>query len=220
MDSGQRAELTTRALAGYVNGPGAPIEATERALRRIKESTAIIVVEGISDQIAIETLAFRRGRDLDAEGVVVLLVGGAHAVMRHLRDLGPGDGQRSLAGFCDAGEAEAFRRGLTDAGVGHPASTSDMARLGFHGCVRDLEDELIRAVGTDGVEVVLDMQGDLGSFRTLQKQPQWRGRPTGDQLHRFFGSGARRKLRYARLLVEAVELDRVPRPLDAVLGHV
>jgi hypothetical protein len=34
------------------------------------------------------------------------------------------------------------------------------------------------------------------------------------------GSGGRRKIRYARFLVEALDLDRVPRPLDLVLGHI
>jgi hypothetical protein len=34
------------------------------------------------------------------------------------------------------------------------------------------------------------------------------------------GSGGRRKIRYARLLVEALELERVPRPLDGVLASI
>jgi hypothetical protein len=34
------------------------------------------------------------------------------------------------------------------------------------------------------------------------------------------GSADRRKIRYARLLVEALDLACVPRPLDGVLGHV
>jgi hypothetical protein len=34
------------------------------------------------------------------------------------------------------------------------------------------------------------------------------------------GSGGRRKIRYARLLVETLELDAVPRPLAGVLDHV
>ena len=67
---------------------------------------------------------------------------------------------------------------------------------------------------------VIDAEGDLGSFRTLQKQPQWRARATEEQLRRFMGSGARRKIRYARLLVDALDLSRVPRPLDLVLAHV
>ena len=67
---------------------------------------------------------------------------------------------------------------------------------------------------------VVDAHGDLWPFRTLQKQPEWRGRPKEAQLRRFFGSGGGRKIRYARFLVEAIDLARVPRPLDAVLARV
>jgi hypothetical protein len=95
-----------------------------------------------------------------------------------------------------------------------------MERLGFFVCVDDLESELIRAVGPARVEALFDSQGDLGSFRTLQKQPAWRTQRVEDQMRRFLGSGARRKLRYARLLVGSVDLDRVPHPLDAVLTRV
>jgi hypothetical protein len=34
------------------------------------------------------------------------------------------------------------------------------------------------------------------------------------------GSGGRRKVRYARLLVQALDLRDMPRPLDLVLAHV
>jgi hypothetical protein len=95
-----------------------------------------------------------------------------------------------------------------------------MERLGFYVCVSDLEDELIRALGAAAVEQVVDAQGELGSFRTLQKQAPWQGRPVEEQLRRFLGSGATRKIRYARLLVDALDLGQVPRPLDGVLAHV
>jgi uncharacterized protein (DUF2384 family) len=95
-----------------------------------------------------------------------------------------------------------------------------MERLGFYVCVADLEEELIRSLGVAAVEEVADAQGDLGSFRTLQKQAAWHGRPVEDQLRRFMGSGGRRKIRYARLLVDALDLTRVPPPLDGVLAHV
>jgi hypothetical protein len=95
-----------------------------------------------------------------------------------------------------------------------------MEELGFYVCVVDLEDELIRALGADAVEEVVGAQGDLGPFRTLQKQPAWQGRPKEEQLRRFMGSGGRRKIRYARLLVEVLDLGAVPRPLDGVLAHV
>ena len=95
-----------------------------------------------------------------------------------------------------------------------------MERLGFYVCVADLEDELIRALGPASVEAVLGTQGDLGSFRTFQKQPTWRNQSVERQLRRFMGSADRRKIRYARLLVDALDLGRVPRPLDGVLAHV
>ena len=37
---------------------------------------------------------------------------------------------------------------------------------------------------------------------------------------RFLGTGAGRKVRYDTLLVDALDLDRVPRALDRVLAHV
>jgi hypothetical protein len=95
-----------------------------------------------------------------------------------------------------------------------------MERLGFYVCDADLEDELIRALGTVAVEQVLDAQGELGSFRTFQKQPAQRGRTTEAQLRRFLGTRSGRKAEYARLLVEALDLERAPRPLNGVLAHV
>jgi hypothetical protein len=180
---------------------------------------AIVLVEGVSDRIALQTLARRRGRDLAAKRVSIVSIGGAQAAGRELERLVAEGTEARLGGLCDAGEEDAFRRGLERAGLGSGLSRAGMERLGFFTCVADLEDELIRALGARAVEEVVAAEGDLGAFRTLQKQPEWRGRPTEDQLRRFMGSGARRKTRYARVLVEALDLDRVPRPLDRVLAH-
>jgi hypothetical protein len=95
-----------------------------------------------------------------------------------------------------------------------------MEDLGFFVCVADLEDELIRCLGDDAVEGVLEEQGDLVSFRTFQKQLEWRGRTTKEQLRRFLGTGSGRKIRTTALLVGALDLTRVPWPLDRVLAHV
>jgi hypothetical protein len=181
---------------------------------------AVVLVEGTSDKLAVETLAERRCRNLKAEGVSVVPIGGAQSIGRFLKQFGPEGLDVKLAGLCDAGEESDFRRGLERAGLGSDLSRAEMERLGFYVCVADLEDELIRAHGADSVEQVVEAQGDLGSFRTLQKQPEWRGRTTEEQLRRFMGSGGRRKIRYARLLVEALDLSEVPRPLDLVLAHV
>jgi hypothetical protein len=181
---------------------------------------AVVLVEGVSDQSAVEALAERRGRKLDAEGVSVVAIGGAQAIGRFLHRFGPQGLDVKLAGLCDAKEESDFRRGLERAGLGTDLTRDDMERLGFYVCVADLEEELIRALGVDAVEQVVEEHGDLGAFRTLQKQPQWQGRTTEDQLRRFMGSGGRRKIRYARFLVEALDHAQVPRPLDLVLAHV
>ena len=168
----------------------------------------------------METLAERRGRDLEEEGVSIVPIGGAQAIGASLERYGPQGLDVKLAGLCDAGEERDFQRGLERAGLGSGLTRAGMEALGFFVCEADLEDELIHALGADAVEAIADAQGELGAFRTLQKQPAWRGRPTEEQLRRWLGSGARRKIRYARLLVEALELDQVPRPLTLVLAHV
>jgi hypothetical protein len=168
----------------------------------------VVLVEGISDRIAIETLASRRGRDLLAEDIAVVPVGGAHAIGRFLERVDPGV---RVAVLCDVGEERAVTRAL---------ERSPVERLGLFVCDLDLEDELIRALGVHEVEALLARNGDIGSFRTLQKQAAWRDRPTDQQLRRFMGSGGSRKTRYARILVDALAPDRVPPPLAAALAHV
>ena len=181
---------------------------------------AVVLVEGVSDEVALEALAARRDLDLGAEGVSVVPIGGAQAIGHFLDLFGPRGLDVRIAGLCDAAEEPDFRRGIERTGLGSDLTRADMERLGFYVCVDDLEDELIRALGADAVEQVVDAQSELGAFRTLQKQPAWRGRPTENQLRRFMGSGGRRKIRYARLLVEALDLARVPRPLDRVLADL
>ncbi len=125
-----------------------------------------------------------------------------------------------MAGLCDAGEEAAFQRGLERAGLGSNLTRAEMEPLGFYVCVADLEDELIRSLGSACVERVIDAQGELGSFRTFQKQPAQQGRTNEQQLRRFMGTRGGRKIQYARLLVDALDLTKVPRPLDRVLAHV
>ncbi|HEX2288360.1 MAG TPA: ATP-dependent endonuclease [Gaiellaceae bacterium] len=181
------------------------------------DARTVMLVEGVSDRHAIETLAERQGRDLEAEGVSVVAMGGAHAIGRFLELYGPRGQGLKLAGLCDVQEEDDFRRGLERAGLGSNLTRDDMERLGFYVCVRDLEDELIRAVGAASVERIAASRGDLQAFRTLQKQPAWQGQPVEEQLRRFMGSGGRRKTRYASYLVAALDLAEMPRPLTGAL---
>jgi hypothetical protein len=179
-------------------------------------SDAVVVVEGKSDRAALERLAQRRGRDLAAEGVAVVPLGGAHALGRFLRTFG----EARLAGLCDAGEERDVARALERAGLGANLTRRDMETLGFYFCDPDLEDELIRSLGPERVEEIIAMQGELHAFRVMQQQPAQRQRTLQQQLRRFMGTRSGRKLRYAPLLVDALDLANVPRPLDAVLAHV
>ena len=183
-------------------------------------SGAVVLVEGSSDRCALEALAARGGRDLGREGVAIMPMDGATNIGHFLDRFGPrGLGVR-LAGLCDAAAEPDFRRGLERAGLGAWLSRGGLERLGFFVCVADLEDELIRSLGVASVEQVIEGQGELGSFRTLQKQPAHRGEPATVQLRRFMGTRSGRKSRYARLLAEAVDPARVPRPLERLLACV
>ena len=183
------------------------------------DAGTVLIVEGESDEVAVEALAERRDVDLATARVRVVRLGGAHRIGSFLDQVDLRTNGVKLAGLCDAGEEPVFRSALERAGLGTNMTRADMEELGFYVCVADLEDELVRALGAPAVEEVLRANDDLHRFRTLQQMPAWRGRPTEEQLRRFMGSGGRRKIRYARLLVEALDLDHVPRPLDGVLAR-
>ena len=219
-------------------------------LATVAGSRAVILVEGMSDQAALEALAERRGRALDAQGISIVQMGGATNIDRFLSLLGPRGLDLRLAGLCDAAEEGYFRRALQRAGFGSglsPAgpfragpsradpsragpfradpsragpSRADMEALGFYVCAADLEDELIRALGAASVEEIIRAQGEIRSWRTFQKQPAQQGQSRPMQLHRFMGTRSGRKSQYARLLASALDPARVPRPLDRVLAHV
>ncbi|MHC3469364.1 TOPRIM nucleotidyl transferase/hydrolase domain-containing protein [Streptomyces sp. 7R007] len=181
---------------------------------------AIVLVEGGSDQAALEALALRHGRDLGAEGVAVVPLGGATNIGRFLDVCGPPGLGLPLAGLCDIGEERHFRRHLERVGLGSGLTSEGLERLGFHICVADLEDELIRALGADGVQQVIDAQGERRPFQTFRNQPAQRERPVEHQLRRFMGTHSGRKALYAQALVAQLPLDRMPRPLERLLARV
>jgi hypothetical protein len=159
----------------------------------------VVLVEGITDRIALQAVAAKLGLDLAEEGIEIVPIGGAQAIRRAAAQY---EGER-VVGLCDAGEERWFRRVLGDAA---------------YVCTADLEDELIRALGPARVEEIVAAQGELETFRNFQNQPAWRGRPVQAQLRRWLQNGGR-YLRYPPLLVEALEPERIPRPLAGVLGH-
>jgi hypothetical protein len=161
----------------------------------------VVLVEGITDRIALEAAARRLGRDLHAEGIEVVPIGGAQAVRRAFAEH---EGRR-VVGLCDAQEERWFRRVLPDA---------------TFSCVDDLEDELIRALGVSRAEELLAAQGDLETFRNFQNQPAWRGRPVKAQLRRWLQASDNRGKRYPPLFIDALAPKEIPRPLAGVLAAI
>ncbi len=191
----------------------------------------VVLVEGESDAIALTAAAARLGRDLDADGVLIEAIGGATSIGRAVDRWGPAGAGVQLAGLCDAGEVRHYVRALARAGLlggggdsggggGSDvarAATARLAAAGFGVCDADLEDELIRALGPERVLAVLEAEGDLRAFRTLQHQPAQQGRPVQQQLRRFMGTRSGRKAAAARALVDALRPDEIPAPLRVVL---
>ena len=169
---------------------------------------AVILVEGASDQRAVEVLAQRRGRDLTAERVAVIAMGGITNLGHHLDRIAPGV---RVTGLYDRDEDAWVQRALAR------RETPVSLRV----CERDLEDELIRALGVPAALEVVEAHGDSAAWAILLRQPFHRERPPHVVLHRFLGTTSGRKIEYAGLLTAAaVDRDCVPAPLDAVLADV
>lgn len=200
-DMGSFREVVTAWAAG---GPGDP--ARELAVRLPVRT--VVLLEGPSDAAAVGALAASRGRDLAAEGVCVLPMGGAMSVGRFAHLLGPPGLGLRLTGLCDEAERPYYARGLERAGA---------AQQEFFVCAADLEDELIRALGVARVEELVRAEGDLRALQTFLRQPAQQGRTSQQQVRRFLGTKKGRKIRYGRVLVEALDPDRVPAPLDRLL---
>ena len=179
---------------------------------------AVVLVEGESDRVALHTLARRQGRDLAAEGVEVVAMGGITNTRTFASHYGPHGLGVPLAGMYDAPEESLLRHGLAAAGL-TCALGDELSELGFYRCSADLEDELVRALGVDAVEAVIDAAGETRSLRLLARMPAQRSWGREAVLRRFLGVRSGRKARYAKLLVEAVEHNRVPPPLAGVLAR-
>ena len=166
----------------------------------------MILVEGASDRRALEEVARLRGYDMTGPPITVLAMSGITNLARHL--LAVPEGTR-VTGLYDVAEGAYVR-----ATVGRLGRTEP-----FFACDRDLEDELIRALGPDRVLELIEKVGDRGRWDVLRHQPFHRDRPTVEVLRRFVGTATGRKLKYAGLLAAALDPHEVPAPLVAVLDE-
>jgi len=179
-----------------------------------------VLVEGDSDRIALRTLARRGARDLTAEGIAVIAMGGITNTRTVASHYGPRGLGLRLAGLYDAPEEAKLQHGLAAAGLGSAAEPAALSELGFYKCSVDLEDELIRALGVNAVEQVIEAAGEARSLRLLTGMPAQRGWQREAVLRRFIGVRSGRKARYAGLLVDVLDPGHVPAPLAAVLDRI
>jgi hypothetical protein len=199
------------------------IDATMLVIERItveaRDATTVVLVEGLSDRIAVEVIAERQGRTLQADGTSVVPTGGATNFTRLLRVFGPQGRDVRLLGLYDAPVEERVRRSLERAGVAL-GDRPTLESLGFHRCFDDLEQEMIRALGPQRVEEIVAAEGELRSLRRLQAMPFHQQRSLEDQLHRFIASRSGRKYRYARALAASLDLAGLPEPLAGLLADL
>lgn len=182
--------------------------------------SAVILVEGDSDKAAVETLARRHGRSLESKAIAVVAMGGVTNIGHFLSEFGKKGQDLRIGGLCDEGEELIVARSLERHGYVTSLDRRSLASVGFHVCVQDLEDELIRALGVESVEEIVRAQGEWGTYQIFLSQPAQRGREPNARIRRFMGTRSGRKIRYGQALVEALDLDRVPPPLVGVLEYM
>ena len=199
-------------------------ESSARLLRELQADAfsqrprIAVLVEGLSDYFAVQAAGRLLGMDLAADGRAVVPMGGATNLKHFIERFRSQDANIGLSGLCDLGEEPFFARTLGAAGVTAGTKRSDLEAAGFFVLDRDLEDELIRALGCAAVEEIIEREGDLESLRRLQQMPAHRDRTVEEHLHRFMGVRSGRKYHYAPLLVTALDAERIPLPMQSLLA--
>jgi predicted ATPase len=176
-----------------------------------------ILVEGISDHYAIEALATRKAKNIDAAGVSIVVLAGASSINNYLALLGPKGLRVRLAGLADVSDEARWSKALEANGLGANLDRAGMAKIGFHICDPDLEGVLIAALGNARTIQVIHDQGDNAAFERFCKQPAHSGKSLQQQLHDFIHG---RNVEYAMPLVDALDLTKVPAPLEGVLNEI
>jgi len=185
---------------------------TDTRMATATKIRTLVLVEGDSDAAAVRALANLIDCDLGLHHIQIWPAGGVTNFSRVLADFVRTHPNADFCGMYDVADEQHVRRALASAVIPIAAHES-LESFGFFACVVDLEDELIRALGAEAVERVLEAQAELKSFRRFQAMPQHRRSPVHCQLRRFLGTRATRKIRSAQRLIEALDLARLPHPL-------
>jgi putative ATP-dependent endonuclease of the OLD family len=173
----------------------------------------VIFVEGYSDRVVMIHLASRLGIDLDARGVTVLSLDGGGAIGTFLKLFGAAGLRLDVFGMCDEDKEPQWLDALRHAGVA-VTDRASMRAAGFHVCVRDLEQEFIRALSPAGTQAMIAKEGQAAQFATFQQQSAHALEALDEQLRRFLHNN---NTQWAIPLVEALDLHVVPGPLNDLI---
>jgi hypothetical protein len=179
----------------------------------------LVLVEGESDAGAVHALAGLLRLNLSDIGVTVRSAAGITNFPRILSEFVTTSPGGAFCGMYDVADERHVRHALARVGrlIG---SEESIEPHGFFACEVDLEDELIRALGTSVVQAAVESQGELASLRRFQAMPEHRASGAHAQLHRFLGTRATRKTRSARLLAERLDPLGLPRPLEKLAARL
>ena len=177
----------------------------------------VVLLEGVSDVAAVR--AIMRRNEIGGDHVELRNLQGVTNVGRVLPEIRQLQPDADVVGMCDAAEARFVERALVADGL--PVSdASDLPAYGFFVCEADLEDELIRALGTSRAVEAIQSAGLGGKLEALQIQPAWADRPLAEQLHRFCGVASGRKEQVAGVLAAELSRDELPEPLSMLLDRI
>lgn len=180
-------------------------------------TATLVLLEGPSDVAALEALL--RVRERPSHRYELVDMSGVTNTATHLRAAYAAAPAPRVLGLCDAAEAWVVARALRSVGV-PVKSEGDLATYGFFVCDRDLEDELIRALGVGACLSLLESLGLGQRFRAFSHQQAWVGRPVEERLHRFAGIASGRKVRLAGTMAAALPAEATPPPIAGLLERL
>jgi Overcoming lysogenization defect protein-like, TOPRIM domain len=124
-DGGCRPAQTSMVIAGwpFISRPDvADVAGVRVDLAGVSQARKIVLVEGRSDQAALEVLARRRGLAVGRGALCIVAMGGATSIGHFVRLLGPRGLSIPLGGVCDAGQEDYVRGALARGGLSPAAS--------------------------------------------------------------------------------------------------
>jgi len=127
----------------------------------------LVLAESDRDGAAVRALAGLIGCDLGLHHIQIWSAAGVTNFPRVLADFVHTHPMADFCGMYDVADERHVRRAFARAAIPIAAHES-LESFSFFACVADLEDELIRALGTKAVEHVLEAQAELNTFQRFQ----------------------------------------------------